>query len=135
MNNPGQVITDSEEEVMKKKNKHTAKKKEQLAKLHAPVGSPLSPCPESFLLLSRRSVPALVPALVPAPVPAPLPAPVPALMPAPVPAPLPAPLSCPGSPVVLLSGCVPTPAAVSRRALMSPLPVLGLSLLLGPSPL
>ena len=127
VDNPGQVVTDSEEEVVKKKNKRAAKRKERLAKLHAPVGSPLSSRPESSILLSPRSVPALVLALVPTP----MPALVPTLMPAPVPAFF----SCPGSFVVLSSDCLPALAAVSRRALMSPLPVLGPPLLLGPSPL
>lgn len=35
IDNPGWVITDSEKKVVKKKNKNTAKKKEQLAKLCA----------------------------------------------------------------------------------------------------
>ena len=119
VDNPGQVVTDSEEKVVKKKNKRVAKIKERLAKLCAPVGSPLSPRPESSLFLSPRSVPA----------------PVPALVFAPLPTPVPAPLSRPGSPVVLSSGRVPAPAAVSRQALMSPLPMLGPPLPLGPSSL
>ena len=124
--NPGQVVTDSGEKVVKK-NKRAAKRKERLVKLRALVGSPLSFCPESSLFLLPRSMPALVPAFVPAP--------VPALMPAPLLAPMPTPFSRSGSFVVLSSGCVPAPATISCRALMSPFLVLGLSLPLGPSPL
>ena len=125
VNNFGQVVTDSKDEVVKKKNKRAAKKKKRLAKLYAFVGFLLSPRPESSFLLSPHSVPALVLALVPAP--------VPVFVLAPMPAPLPALFSCLGSPVVLLSGCVPALAAVSCQALIFPFPVLGLLLPLGPS--
>ena len=86
VDNPGWVVTDSEEEVVKKKNKCTAKRKERLAKLCASVGSPLFFCPESSLFSTPRSISAPVPAL----------------------------FFRPGSPVVLSSGRLPTPAAVSR---------------------
>ena len=127
VDNPSQVVTDSEEEVVKKKNKCVVKRKEWLAKLHTPVRSPLSPCPVSSFLLMPCFLPALILALVPAP--------VLALVSASMPAPMPAPFSCPGSPIILSSSCVPAPAAVSRRALMLPLPVLGRLLPLRPLPL
>ena len=123
MNNPGQVVTDSEEKVVKKKNKCVAKRKKRLVKLCTLVGSLLSPCHKSSLLSSPHFISTLVPAFMPAP------------MPHFMPAPIPVPLSCPGSPVVLSSGRVPTPAAVSCQVYMSLLLVLGPPLLLGPSPL
>ena len=135
VDNLGQVVTDSEEEVVKKKNKRAAKRKERFAKLCAPIGSFSSPCPKSSFLLSPHSVPTPVHALMPAPMSTFVPAPVTALVPAPVSTPMPVPLSRPGSPVVLSSGCVPAPATVSHRTLMSQLPMLGPPLLLGPSPL
>ena len=42
VDSPGQVVTDSEEEVLKKKNKRMAKNKEQLLKLCYSVGYLLS---------------------------------------------------------------------------------------------
>ena len=56
-------------------------------------------------------------------------------MPVLTPAPLPTPLSRPRSPVVLLSGCMPAPTAVSCQAFMSPLLMLSLPLCLELSPL
>ena len=126
MDNPGHVVSDFEEEVLKKKNKRAAKKKEWLAKLRALVGSPLSPHLESSFFSSPRSMSALVLALMPAP----MPGFVPASVPAPIPTPVPAPLSCLGSFVVLSSSCIPTLAAVSHQTLMLPLPMLGLPLFL-----
>ena len=130
VDNLGQVVTNSEEKVVKKKNKCAAKKKERLAKLHALFGSFLSLCLEFSLFSSPRSVPALVPALVPAP--------VPALVTAPLPAPVLALVLAPfyrfGSYIVLSSGHMLAAAAVSCRgipALMLPLLVFSLSLLLG----
>lgn len=82
VNKPGQVVTDSEEEVVKKKNEHTAKKKERLPKLHTLVGSTLSPCP--------KSSPFLLPCSMSTPVPAPMPAPVTTS------------IFCPGSPTISL---------------------------------
>ena len=105
VDNPGQIVTDFEEKVVKKKNKCVAKSKERLAKLCATIGSLLSPCPESSLFLLPCSIPAFVLTFVPAP--------MPAFLPAPVPAPIPASFSHPESLVVLLSDCVPTPATVS----------------------
>ena len=131
VDNPGQVVTDSEEEVVKKKNKRTAKRKERLAKLCAPVKSPSSSCLESSLFLSPRFVPTLVPALVPATVPSLVPIP----MPAPVPALVPTPLSRLRSFVVLSSGRLPAPATVFCRAFMLPLLMLGPLLFLRPLPL
>lgn len=76
---------------MKKKNEHTAKKKEWLAKFHASVESILSPRP--------KSSPFLLPRFMPTP------------MPAPMPAPMTTPISHPGSPTILLSYCVPAPVS------------------------
>ena len=45
VDNPGQVVMDFKEKTMKKKNKCTAKRKERLAKLFAPIRSFLSPYP------------------------------------------------------------------------------------------
>lgn len=87
VDNPSHVVTDSEEKVVKKKNKCMAIKKEQLAKLHAPIRSPLSICPKSSPLL------------------------LPSSMPTPMPAPVTTPVSCPESPAVLSSYCVPTPVS------------------------
>lgn len=50
-------------------NKYAAKKKKRLAKLYAPLGSPLFFCSESFPLLSSHFMPAFVPTLMPAPIP------------------------------------------------------------------
>ena len=94
---------------MKKNNECAAKRKERFAKLCALVRFSLSPCSESSLLLSPRSVPAPVPALVPAL----MLTLVPAFVPAPVPTPLPVPFSCSRSLVVLSSGCVLALAAIS----------------------
>lgn len=91
MNKPGQVVTDAEEEVVKKKNEHAAKKKERLPKLHALVGSTLSLCPKSSPFLSPRSMPIPVPA--------------------PMPAPVTTPISCPGSSTILSSRCVSAPVS------------------------
>ena len=116
----GQVVTNSQEEVVKKKNKCVAKRKKRLAKLRSPVRSLLFPCPESSLFL--------LPYLLPTPMPAFVFVLVPAFMPASISTPMPAAFSCLGSPVVLLSSRVSVPAAVSCRripALMSPLLVLG----------
>ena len=127
VDNIGQVVPDFEEEVVKKKNKHAAKRKKRLAKLCALVGSLLSSRPKSFLLLLSCSVPAPVSALVPAP--------MPTLVPVTISAPVLAPFSCLGYPIVLLYGCMPAPPAISCRgipAFMSPLFMLGLPLLLGP---
>ena len=110
---------------MKKMNKRTAEKKEQFAKLHAFVRSLSSLCLESSFFLSPYSVPAPVPAFVTAFVPAILLALVPTL------------LSHSKSPIIMLSGRVPTPAAVSFceiPALLSLLFVLSPPLPLGPSP-
>lgn len=68
MDNPGQVVTDFKEEVVKKKNKYTAKKKERLTKLYILVGSLLSPHLESSLFLSSYFVPTLMSTHVPAPI-------------------------------------------------------------------
>ena len=57
---------------------------------------------------------------------------MPAFVPTPVSAPVPTLFSRSRSPVGLSSGCMLAPAAVSCRVFMSPLPVLGLPLLLGP---
>ena len=133
VDNPGQIVTDSKEEVVKKKNKRAAKTKERLTKFCALVESLLSPCPKSSFFLLPHSVPAPMPALVSTPVLSLVLAPMLAFVPTPVSALVPVSLSRSGSPVVLSSGRMPTPAAVSRRkipALILPLPILGLSLLL-----
>lgn len=122
---------DSKEEVVKKKNKCMAKKKERLVKLNASVKFLLSSCPEFSLFLLPCS----------------LPAPLPALMSALVLAPLLAPVSYLRSFAVLLSGCVPAltvftalfllyHAFISNckiSALLLLLFVLGSPLFLGPS--
>ena len=97
VNNLGQVVTDFKEEVVKKKNKYVAKRKQWLAKLHVLVGSFLSPHFESSLLSSPCSMPAPMPALVPAP--------EPAFIPTPVPDPVPAPFLCLGCFVFWLCAC------------------------------
>ena len=100
VNNFGQIVMDSQEEVVKKKNKRADKKKEQLAKFyvlgrlalfsrlgssvilvscHIPV--PISRFGSSAVLLSDY---------------------------------MPAVVSCPGSPAVLSSYCVPTPVSCSK---------------------
>lgn len=56
MDNPGQVVTDSEEEVVRKKNERAAKNKERLEKLRAPVPDPAAGSAGSPS--SPRSVPA-----------------------------------------------------------------------------
>lgn len=80
VDNYDQVVTDSEKEVMMKKNKYAAKRKEQLAKFCSPIKSFLSPCPEfsSFLLpcFAPALMPTLVPTLVPALMPTFMPVPV-----------------------------------------------------------
>ena len=126
IDNFDQIVTDSEEEVIMKKNKCAAGRKKRLAKLCTPFGSVLSSHPKSSLLLLPRFVPTSVLAFMLAFVPVLVPAPVLALF------------SCSGSPVVSLSGCVPTSAAVSHckiPALILPLPILGPLLPLGPSSL
>ena len=106
VNNLGQIVMDSEEKVVKKKNNCAAKRKKWLAKLCISVGSFSSLCSEFSLLLS--------PCFLPAPVPALMPALVPALVPTPVPAPVPAPFFCPRSSVVLSSDHLPALATISR---------------------
>lgn len=129
VDNSSQVVTDSKKEMVKKKNKPSAKRKEQLAKFRAPIGSFLSSYPKSSLFLSPHSVPALVSALVPAPMPTLLPR--------------------FESPIVLSFGRMPATAAsvtfsLSRHtsvsccgilAFLSPLIVLGPLFLLRPSSL
>lgn len=68
VDNPGQVVMDSEEEILKKKNKRVAKRKEQLAKLCILVGCLLSPFPKLFPLLLSRSVLAPMLALMTIPI-------------------------------------------------------------------
>lgn len=72
VNKLGQVVMDSEEELVKKKNKYAAKKKERLAKLQAPVGFTLSPYPKSSPFLLSCSMPTSMPAFIPAPVTTPI---------------------------------------------------------------
>ena len=60
VNNPGEIVLDSKEEVVKKKNKHTIKKIERLAKLCAPVKSSSSPYLLSPAILSSCQVPTLI---------------------------------------------------------------------------
>ena len=115
IDNLSQVVTFSEEKVVKKQNKYAAKRKERLAKLCALVRSPLSPYPKSSLFLSPYSLPASMPALVPTFVSAPF--------------------FRLRSLDALLSGCVPAPAAVSHcgiSASLLPLLVLSPSLFFGP---
>ena len=64
MDNPGLVVTDSKEKMVKKKNKRVAKKKEWLAKLHTFIGSLLSPYLEFSPFLLPCFVPASIPVLV-----------------------------------------------------------------------
>lgn len=137
VDNPGQLVTDSEEKVVKKKNKRVAKRKERLAKLCALVRFPSSP--------HFKSSPLFLSCFVPAPVPAIVPTPVPALILTLVTTPI----SCLASLAILSSYCVPVPAAfaalsssshasVSYRgilALLFLLPVLGLPLRLRSSPI
>lgn len=130
MDNPGQIVMDSEEEMVKKKNKCVAKRKERLVKLCAFVRSLLFPYPKSSLFSSLCSMPAPMPAIISAP--------MPAVVPAPVFASVLASFSRLGSPVLLLSGHLSALVAVSCckiPALMSPLFVLGPTLSLGPSSL
>ena len=91
VDNLGEIITDFEEEIMKKKNKRVFKKKERLTKLCALFRSFLSPCLESTFLLLLCFVPAHVPTFRSAP--------------------MPAPVSYPRSPAILSSGYVPALAA------------------------
>lgn len=72
VDNPGQVVMDFEEEVVKKKNKYAPKKKKRLAQFHLFVGFLSSPCPESSPFLSSHSVLASVPAIIPCPLLCPL---------------------------------------------------------------
>ena len=60
VDNPRQIVTDFEEEVVKKKNKCVAKRKEQLAKLCTPIVSSLSSCLWSPAVLLSRYIPAPV---------------------------------------------------------------------------
>lgn len=128
LDNPNQVITDSKEKMVKKKNECAAKRKKQLAKLRTPIGSSSSPRPKFSLLSLPCSMPTSVPALVPALVLALVPAFVPV-------APMSASFSCLGSPVNFLSGRVPALVAVSCRAFMPPVSVLSPFLPLRPLPL
>lgn len=64
--NLGQVVTDSKEEVVKKKNKYTAKRKQRLAKPYPAIKYFSFPCLESFSFLSLFFMPAFVPAIMPA---------------------------------------------------------------------
>lgn len=68
MDNLGQVVIDSEQEMIKKKNKHAAKRKEQLIKLCVLVESPLSLYLKFFLFLSPYFVSASMPALITIPI-------------------------------------------------------------------
>ena len=70
VNNLSQIVTNFEEEVVKKKNKHVAKRKERLTKLYAPIGSFMSLYPESSSLLLPCFVSAPMPTCVPALIPA-----------------------------------------------------------------
>lgn len=116
-----------EEEVVKKKNENTAKKKKWLAKLCTSVGFTLFFYPESSIFSLLCSVLTFVPTLMPAPMPALVPASTPVFMPAPV--------SHPESPAVLLFCCMSAPAISAlfsspRYALISCCGILALLLLL-----
>lgn len=74
MENPSQIVTDSDEEVVKKKNKCVAKKKWRFAKLGIFVGSSLSFHPKFSSFLLFCSMPALMHILVPALIPTFMPA-------------------------------------------------------------
>ena len=105
MENPGLVITDSEEELIKKKNKRTVKRKERLAKLCVPIKPPSSLCPESSPLLSPCFVPVPKFALVPIPMPAPISRfGFPAIL---LSCHVPVPVFCPDSPAILSSNHTP----------------------------
>lgn len=134
MDNPGQVVTDLEEEVVKKKNKCAAKKKERIAKFHDFVRSLLSPHPEFSPFLLPCSMPAPMPALMLALVPTLMPAFMPASMPALVSASIPALVSHLKSSNVLLS-CYALVFCRQISALLLSLPSgLSLTLFLGSSP-
>lgn len=131
VDNLGQVITESEEEVVKNKNKRTIKRKERFAKLCVLVESPSSPHPEFFPFSSACSMPALVPALVPAPISASVSCSESAAIS--LFRRLPAIVSRPRSPGILLSCCVPAPArsaafSLPRHALISHCVILALLL-------
>ena len=115
MDNPSQVITDFEEEIVKKKNKCAAKKKKLLVKLCVFVRSLSSPCLKSSPLLLLCFVLALMPVFLPAPIPAFILALVTALMPAPV--------SCLGSLVILLSRHISALAASITLSLPCHFPI------------
>lgn len=57
INNLSQIVTDSEEKVVKKMNKYAAKRKEQFEKLCVSVRFSLSFCPKSSSFLLLYSVP------------------------------------------------------------------------------
>lgn len=99
INNLDQVVIDFEEEIVKKKNKHAAKRKEQFAKLCIPIRSLLFAFFESLFFLSSRSMSALMPAFMPTP----MPAFVLVLMPTSI--------SCFGSFTVLFSYCISAPVS------------------------
>lgn len=105
VDNPGQIVTDFEREVLKKKNKCAAKKKERLVKFPAFV--------EFFLSPSSESSPFLLPYFMPTPILAL----VPALIPTPVPALVPTFVSRLGLPAILLSCCIPIPAVSTAFSL------------------
>lgn len=115
----------SEKEMMKKKIKHVVKRKDQLKKYCAPIGSSLTPCPKSSLFSSsyfgRISLPAHVSTLVLTFIPALVSCPrsltvllsccrltlIPALIPTLLPTPLPAHVSHSGSLAVMSSHYMP----------------------------
>lgn len=105
VDNPGQVVMSSEEEMVKK-NKCAAKRKKWLAKLYTPIRFLSSPCLKSSLFLLPYFMPAVVPSLVSAPMPAPVsdfgsPAVLSSHY-------VPTLISCLEFPAILLSHCVPT---------------------------
>lgn len=91
---PSQVVKDSKEKMIKKKNNCTAKKSKRLAKLCTFVGSPSSSHPKFSSFLLYYSVPIPVPAFVLAP--------------------MPALVFCCWSPTILLFCCLPVPVSHSR---------------------
>lgn len=110
IDNPGQVVRDSEKEVVQKKNKCMAKRKERLKKLHTPIGSLSSPHPKSSSFLIPHPLPTLISALVLAPMLTPMFAPMPGL------------ISRPRSPAVLSSRYIPTQAKFVTHFLLCPAP-------------
>ena len=156
VDNLGQVVTNFEKEVMKKKNKYAAKKKKRLAKLYVPIRSFLSSCFESSPLLLPCPLHTLVLVFVFAFIPVLVLASMPVLVfhsGSPVillTYHIHALISCPESPAILLSCYMPTPARFATLslschtfvscckilALLLPLfSILDLSLLFGSSPL